>query len=335
MFVSPRKDCSHIKADELYPLEKFKYLPFSKLKCAECSEITELWICLHCSKSFCGRYINNHFKGHFEKNESHCICLSILDLSVWCYKCITDGFSDPGSYIESPISDSYIGIFSEFKFGENFRPTEEAISNSLQFTHAKSKDMKYNNFIELLKNLHFKNVVFLTGAGISTSAGIPDFRSNTGVFQSITEKYNLKSPEMFFSKDLFIKQPELFYDFLRKLDTEKYNPTITHYFMRYLIQEKGIGKMIFTQNIDSLELKAGIDKSKIVFAHGNSSEAHCAKCNEEIDIEEVRECIKNFEVKKCPKCSGPCKPKIVLYGENLPNNFYENTPILCDADLLS
>ncbi len=331
MIVSPKKDCPHIQALELYPLEKFKTLPFHHFKCEKCTEESELWICLTCSLAFCGRYINNHFKAHFEENPSHCICLSILDLSVWCYNCETEGFADPGSYIESALVFPYIQAYSDFKFGSNFHPSSHSIDSLL--TTEKCIQLKYTNFIELLKNRKFTRIVLLTGAGISTSAGIPDFRSNTGLFKNVIEKFNVKSPEDFFCKELFKTKPELFYSFCKGMDFDHYSPTRTHFFIRYLMEQQ-LAKILFTQNIDGLEIKAGIDQNKIVFAHGTTTLGHCSQCNEPIDINEIKECVKNGLVKYCPKCGGPCKPRIVLFGENLPNNFYESMHFLQETDLV-
>ena len=82
------------------------------------------------------------------------------------------------------------------------------------------------------------------------------------------------------------------------------------------------------------ETKAGINKDNIVFAHGTSNEAHCPQCNCDVDVNEVKHCINNDEVKYCPNCKGPCKLKVVLYGENLPDNFYTNMFMLNECDLV-
>ena len=333
MIVSPKNDCPHVEKLELYPIEKFQALPFHHFKCEKCSESIELWICLTCSYAFCGRYISNHYQEHLKENPDHCVCMSTMDLSVWCYLCETDGFSDLGSYIDSKKVAPYIKAYSAFKFGDNFNPSASSIDASLQIPIEKCKALKYTNLIELLKNNKFKRIVFLTGAGISTSAGIPDFRSNTGLFKDVMEKYNVESPEDFFSKELFLKKPQLFYEFCKGMDFDKYKPTRTHYFIKYLL-EKGIAKIVFTQNIDGLEDKAGIDKDKVVFAHGTISEGHCSVCDEKVDIFLIKECIKNGVVRYCLKCKGPCKPHIVLYGENLPNNFYASMNYLNETDLV-
>jgi NAD-dependent histone deacetylase SIR2 len=173
----------------------------------------------------------------------------------------------------------------------------------------------------------------MVGAGISTSAGIPDFRSDNGLFKQLQEKYNLSGPEEFFYLDTFYKNPMFFYEFTKLFDLSKTKPTIAHKFMNFFIKKNYV-KYIFTQNIDGLELKAKIPKEKLVFAHGNFLEGHCPKCKEDIDIEKINEGIDKGEVYFCPKCKGPCKPKIVFYGENLPLRFFECLQDIKDIDLV-
>ena len=333
MNVEPIVNCPHINVPTLYPIKEFSKLPFHILKCQNCEEKNELWICFTCGKSFCGRYKKNHFYEHYINNkENHNICLSILDFSIWCYKCKTEGFSDIGSYISDSIFSKYIDILSQFKFSSNFNPGIFDIFNNFDFNKKQITNIKYHNFIELLKNDKFSKITFLVGAGISTSSGIPDFRGANGVFQEIIKKYNIQKPEEFFSKKNFIEKPELLYEYLKKFKSKEYKPNITHYFMKYLIDKKKCN-IIFTQNFDGLEIKANIDKSNIIFAHGSLSEGHCILCNEEIDINLINKGIEEGNVIKCFKCGGPCKPKIVLYNEDLPDIFYEKSNIIKECDL--
>ena len=332
MNIEPIKNCPHINITNLFPISEFSKLSFHRLKCQNCQEKKELWICLTCGKSFCGRYKKNHFYYHYDNSKNHNICIGILDFSIWCYKCKTKGFSDIGGYIYDSIFSNYINILSQFKFSSNFNPRINDIFDNLDLTKEQITNIKYHNFIELLKNDKFSKITFLVGAGISTSSGIPDFRSSNGVFQEIIKKYNLKKPEEFFSKKNFIEKPELLYEYLKKFKSKEYKPNITHYFMKYLIDKKKCD-LIFTQNFDGLEIKADIDKNNIIFAHGTLTEGHCVLCNEEIDINLINKGIEEGKVIKCFKCEGPCKPKIVLYNEDLPDNFYENSNILKECDL--
>jgi NAD-dependent histone deacetylase SIR2 len=101
------------------------------------------------------------------------------------------------------------------------------------------------------------------------------------------------------------------------------------------LNSKGWLNLIFTQNIDSLELKTKIPKEKIVFAHGNLLESHCAGCKKEHDHEILQKHIKEGKVLYCNKdnCKSPLKPKVVFYGENLPSNFFEKQNQLFNSDL--
>ena len=334
MDIEPERNCPHIDKSNLFPILNFSKLPFHRLKCENCDENNELWICITCGKSYCGRYKNNHFYSHYINNnkENHNICIGILDLSIWCYKCQTEGFSDLGSYITDNIFSKYIEILSQFKFSSNYHPQVYDIFNSFDFNKEQITNIKYHNFIELLKNNKFSKITFLVGAGISTSSGIPDFRGTNGVFQEIIKKYNLKKPEEFFSKKNFIDKPELLYEYLKKFKSKEYNPNITHYFMKYLIDKKKCD-LIFTQNFDGLEIKANINKNNIIFAHGTLTEGHCILCNEEIDINLINKGIDEGKVIKCFKCGGSCKPKIVLYNEDLPEIFYEKSNYIKECDL--
>ena len=197
------------------------------------------------------------------------------------------------------------------------------ISKNLQkLTEEEIYEVKYDYFIKDFIKGKFKKILFMVGAGISTSAGIPDFRSKTGLFKKLQDKYKLSSPEEFFMKETFLKKPHYFYEFTKLFDLSKYRPTISHYFMNFLIKRNQV-KYIFTQNIDGLEKKAQIPEDKIVYAHGNFHTGHCPQCNIPIDIYKINNAIKKGEIYYCEKCFGPCKPNVVFYGEKLPSRFFE------------
>jgi NAD-dependent SIR2 family protein deacetylase len=173
----------------------------------------------------------------------------------------------------------------------------------------------------------------MVGAGISTTAGIPDFRSKTGLFKQLQDKYGMDSPEEFFQKKTFLEKPEFFYEFCKIFDLSQVKPTLTHKFMKFMI-DLGIVKYVFTQNIDGLELKAKIPKEKIVFAHGSFTEGHCSKCKIKVDINKINEGINNGKVVYCEICGGPCKPNVVFYGEDLSEDFYYKAGECRDCDLV-
>lgn len=107
----------------------------------------------------------------------------------------------------------------------------------------------------------------MTGAGISTSAGIPDFRSpETGLYANLA-RLDLPYAEAVFDISYFRQNPDPFYILAKELFPGKFFPTIAHAFIA-LLDEKYLLKMLFTQNIDCLERKAGVPGEKIVEAHG-------------------------------------------------------------------
>ena len=192
---------------------------------------------------------------------------------------------------------------------------------------------KYKKFIEKLKSNTFKNIVFLTGAGASTSAGIPDFRSKGGIFQQLQNKYHLLSPEDVFDIEIFKNRPEFFYEFCKDFNPENHSPTLFHYFMGYIDSKKKL-QYVFTQNIDGLDLKCGINEKKIVFAHGNFETAHCPDCEKKFDKKLMREYINKGEILYCDNCGCPVKPHITFYGEPLPFSFFQKGYQIDKADLV-
>ena len=192
---------------------------------------------------------------------------------------------------------------------------------------------KYPEFIYKLKNNKFKKIVFLVGAGISTSSGIPDFRSENGIFNQIKEKYNLDSPNDFFHIAYFYQNPKLFYQFSKEFYSQKYKPSLFHYFMSF-INYKKLLYYIFTQNIDNIESQLNIEKEKIIYAHGNLYEASCPKCGEKVDFSNYLNYVMNDEIKYCEKCGAPVKSNVVFYGESLSDEFFEKSYDVLNADLI-
>jgi len=126
----------------------------------------------------------------------------------------------------------------------------------------------------------------MTGAGISVSAGIPDFRSpGTGIYDNLKE-YDLPTPEALFNVEYFLENPQAFYKFAQHFDLTNYNPTPTHYFIK-ILNDKGIMQLNMTQNIDNLEEKTGIDMKKVIQCHGANRGAHCAKCKKDQDMSKL------------------------------------------------
>ncbi len=173
-----------------------------------------------------------------------------------------------------------------------------------------------------------------TGAGISTSAGIPDFRSpDTGLYANL-ERLNLPYAEAVFDISYFRQNPYPFYMLAHELYPGKFRPTISHSFVR-LLYDKGLLMKLFTQNIDCLEREAGVPGDKIVEAHGSFAKQSCIDCKRPFPDDLMRELIAEKEVPECqiPECGGLVKPDIVFFGEQLPEDFHRNRSLPASADL--
>mmetsp|Transcript_29851 Transcript_29851/g.97684 ORF Transcript_29851/g.97684 Transcript_29851/m.97684 type:complete len:409 (+) Transcript_29851:26-1252(+) len=173
---------------------------------------------------------------------------------------------------------------------------------------------------DLIKSGKARQILVMSGAGVSTSAGIPDFRSpGSGLYHNL-EQYGLPEPEAIFSIQFFRKNPHPFVHLAKQLYPGTFCPTPTHAFIR-LLHEKGLLLRNFTQNIDMLERLAGVPGEKLVEAHGTFHSAHCIDCHTEHPASMVREAIFASQVPTCPRCSGTIKPDIVFFGEQLPDRF--------------
>ena len=184
-------------------------------------------------------------------------------------------------------------------------------------------------------------IMVITGAGISTSLGIPDFRSSTGMYSHL-ESLGLGDPQDVFDLDFFLTEPNIFYLIAHMIlpsSEEDYTPM--HSFVK-LLQDKGKLLRNYTQNIDNIESNAGIDKEKIVQCHGSFASASCVTCNYKVDGKNIFPHIKQCEIPLCPRCFsmkrklsdsednfvpesyGVMKPDITFFGESLQTNFHDH-----------
>jgi NAD-dependent deacetylase len=157
-----------------------------------------------------------------------------------------------------------------------------------------------------------KRMVILTGAGISTPSGIPDFRSEgTGL-------WSYDEPMEVASLSTFRYHPDRFYTWMRPLIQCIINaqPNPAHLAFAHLEQD-GYIKAIITQNIDNLHQKAG---SKIVYeTHGSLESLSCTQCFEKTASGPfIKPLIESGQIPYCPKCGGVLKPNVILFGEQMP-----------------
>ncbi|ODV90993.1 hypothetical protein CANCADRAFT_148141 [Tortispora caseinolytica NRRL Y-17796] len=227
--------------------------------------------------------------------------------------------------------------------------------------HRRQKLQQYNtpeDAAELINNA--RNIIVLTGAGVSTSLGIPDFRSDTGIYTKLAQ-LGLSEPQDVFDLSTFLIDPSIFYTFAKDVlpTTESFSPT--HLFLKVLDDHH---KLLtnYTQNIDNLEVNTGLSREKIVQCHGSFATATCMKCKKKVPGAQLYDYIRKGEVAYCknPDCGttpvgskrqfsvttgssdeddaeiapGVMKPDITFFGEKLPDEFedrFEKRDInMCD-----
>lgn len=202
-------------------------------------------------------------------------------------------------------------------------------------TSAARPDFDILSIADLIKNGQATRIAVLTGAGISTAAGIPDFRSpGTGLYDKLAP-LKLPYPEAIFHISYFTHTPEPFYAIARARHPGNLKPTISHAFLA-LLAKKGLLHFLFTQNIDGLEEVAGVPADKVLWAHGNWKSQHCHKCNAEYPDDLMKKAIRSGEVPYClkPGCGGAVKPDVVFFGQSLPAEFAEKEKEVAEADLM-
>lgn len=165
---------------------------------------------------------------------------------------------------------------------------------------------------ELTKELkNATNIVFLTGAGMSTASGIPDFRSTSGFWDGGRERYISRSYFEYRPKDFWLKFKDIFG--LKLMNT--YAPNEGHLFLKEL-EDLGKNVTVLTQNVDNLHTKAG--NTRVIELHGTIHSAKCPKCKAEygldyINKEGIPRCDKPN--KKRVTCGFILKPDVVLFGD--------------------
>lgn len=171
-----------------------------------------------------------------------------------------------------------------------------------------------------LKNIEFaadlfrqsKHAVALTGAGISTPSGIPDFRS------SGTGLWSKDEPLEAASLTTFRTRPERFFSWFRPLADQIFNaqPNAAHYALAEL-EKAGRIKSIITQNIDVLHQKAGSET--VIEMHGTMRTLTCSQCYHQVQAElYLASFVESGEMPHCPICGQVLKPDVILFGEQLP-----------------
>ncbi|KAK3914061.1 NAD-dependent protein deacetylase sirtuin-1 [Frankliniella fusca] len=196
--------------------------------------------------------------------------------------------------------------------------------------------------VGLIKNC--SRIIVLTGAGVSVSCGIPDFRSRDGIYSRLAVDFpDLPDPQAMFDINYFSQDPRPFFKFAREIYPGQFKPSLCHRFIKK-IEDHGKLLRNYSQNIDTLEHVAGI--KNVIECHGSFSNASCTRCKHKVTAEEIREDIMQQKIPLCPKCfhsgmsescsapgsttdysllfnKGIMKPDIVFFGEGLPEAFHD------------
>lgn len=212
-----------------------------------------------------------------------------------------------------------------------------------------------------------KNIVVLTGAGVSVSCGIPDFRSRTGIYSRLrNEMPEIDDPHEIFDIRFFSKDPRPFFKFAKELYPGLFTPSLCHRFIRLLERKERLLRN-YSQNIDTLERLAGIQR--VIECHGSFVSASCTKCGMTVTADDIRDDVLAKRIPMCAICNpvdssgsatdkppkrishctsmtegysdlyemGILKPDIVFFGESLPSNFHPAVNAdrpLCDCLLV-
>ena len=169
------------------------------------------------------------------------------------------------------------------------------------------------------------NIVFFGGAGVSTESGIPDFRSQDGLYN---QKYDYP-PETILSHTFFLNKTEEFYRFYRdKMLCDTARPNAAHLKLAEL-EKAGKLRAVVTQNIDNLHQMAG--SRKVLELHGSVYRNYCMSCGKFYDFDYIRN---SSGIPRC-ECGGIIKPDVMLYEEGLDNTtISESVKAISEAQVL-
>jgi NAD-dependent SIR2 family protein deacetylase len=191
---------------------------------------------------------------------------------------------------------------------------------------AKRKLPDVQLFAKLLRTS--KNILVVLGAGVSTSAGLPDFRTKaTGLYSAIANGKLGKDAlpaELLFHGETFDQDPVPFYEFATKTFlplAEQAKPTLTHQFVSLLANHHDKLLRCYTQNVDGLEKIAGLEEKDLVLCHGTMRAARCMKCKQKVTHPYwwQAKSVANKGVPECEQagCNGDLKPEMIFFGDQV------------------
>ena len=144
-----------------------------------------------------------------------------------------------------------------------------------------------------------RNIVIVTGAGISVSCGIPDFRSKDGIYARLQVDYpDLPNPQAMFDIQYFSVNPKPFFKFAAEIWPGQYTPSPSHFFIK-AIEERGALLRNYTQNIDTLEHVCGI--RNVIQCHGSFATASCRVCSNRVESHVIKDEVMSHTIPRCTK----------------------------------
>ncbi len=161
-----------------------------------------------------------------------------------------------------------------------------------------------------------RRIVVLTGAGMSTESGIPDFRSPTGLWT----KYD---PDEYATVEAFFQNPQKVWSFFKELYSSLKNttPNQGHIYLAEIerwkrSQDPEASFVVITQNIDGFHQIAG--STDVIELHGNAQFVECVNCSERYNSRQIFDSLDQEMPPRCPECGGLLKLAVTLFGEPLP-----------------
>lgn len=171
---------------------------------------------------------------------------------------------------------------------------------------------KAQDFVAQFKTGSYRRIVALTGAGISTESGIPDFRSPGGI-------WSRRQPVQY--QDFVASEESRLEDWDRRFEMlvffDKAAPNDAHLALT-LLARAGVLTCLVTQNVDGLHQRAGFPQERLVEIHGNSTFATCLDCGARAELEDQREKVDAGESPRCGACGGLLKAAVVSFGQQMP-----------------
>ena len=196
----------------------------------------------------------------------------------------------------------------------------------MRFMLTRQKLPQYNTIEDVAALLQFsKKILVITGAGISTNLGIPDFRSkNTGFYAKLAEK-GFSDPTDVFDLATFKEDPRIFFEHAGETFPELTRTSPTHKFIR-LLQDNDKLLTNYTQNIDNLEEIAGITDEKLIQCHGSWATATCLECGHKVRGSAIKDTVKQGNVPHCTVCIDRIEAEKAMSGSTLKRKRSSGTP---------